>query len=124
MESIRNSKIFILVIAVVTAVMMLMPAKVLAASGTSSSINKDETVYVIQDADGTAKKTVVSDYLNNSQGYSTLVDKTNLRDIQNVKGKESFTKGSNGTLTWAKKWMHLNRSIQIEWQAVYLEWAI
>jgi len=103
METVRRSKVLVIAIAVLTAVMMLMPGRVAAASRSSSSVEKDETVYVIQNPDGTARKTVVSDFLSNSAGYSSLADASNLKDIENVKGNEKFSKGSNGSLTWAAK---------------------
>lgn len=103
METVRRSKVLVIAIAVLTAVMMLMPGRVAAASGSSSSVEKDETVYVIQNPDGTARKTVVSDFLSNSAGYSSLADASNLKDIENVKGNEKFSRGSNGSLTWAAK---------------------
>lgn len=71
--------------------------------GTSSvsekEIGKEETVYLISDANGSVQQTIVSDHLVNEDQKDTLDDKSNLTDIENVKGDETFTE-SNGTLTW------------------------
>jgi len=98
MERNRKSKILIWVIAVMTTVVMLAPVPAFAANG--ASVTKDETVYVIQDASGNAKKTIVSDFLKNTSGLSTISDSTDLSNIENVKGKEKFTK-SGSSLSWA-----------------------
>lgn len=62
-------------------------------------IAKEETVYLITDANGSVTKTIVSDRLSNPDGKDTLEDKSNLKDIENVKGDEDYSE-SNGKLTW------------------------
>ena len=54
-------------------------------------ITKDETVYVLAGADGSVKKIIVSDWIKNALGESSLTDATGLLDIENVKGDESYT---------------------------------
>ncbi len=54
-------------------------------------ITKDETVYVLAGADGSVKKIIVSDWIKNALGESSLTDTTGLLDIENVKGDESYT---------------------------------
>ena len=54
-------------------------------------ISKDETVYVLAGADGSAKKIIVSDWIKNALGASSLTDMTGLSDIENVKGDETYT---------------------------------
>ena len=61
---------------------------------------KEETVYVVADPDGTPNEVIVSDWLKNFDGADTLEDVSNLRDIENVKGDETFTQGADGKLTW------------------------
>ena len=68
-------------------------------SGASKDDGKEETVYLISDADGAVNKTIVSDWLKNTDGSATLEDTSDLQDIENVKGDESFTKNGND-LTW------------------------
>ena len=59
--------------------------------------DKDESVYLISDANGNVNKTIVVDHLKNKDKKDTLEDASNLSDIENVKGKEKFTK-ANGTM--------------------------
>ena len=61
--------------------------------------DKDESVYLISDANGNVNKTIVVDHLKNKDKKDTLEDASNLTDIENVKGKEKFTQ-SGDKLTW------------------------
>lgn len=61
--------------------------------------DKDESVYLISDANGNVNKTIVVDHLKNKDKKDTLDDASNLSDIENVKGKEKFTQ-SGDKLTW------------------------
>lgn len=76
----------------------------LASADTTDSdkVDKDETVYVFSDAAGTQNKIIVSDWLKNPDGADTLTDSSNLSDIKNVKGDETFTQDGD-TVTWAAK---------------------
>ena len=66
-------------------------------SVSEKEIGKDETVYVIADNTGKATSTIVSDHLKNAAGEDVIVDKSDLKDIKNVNGDETFTKdGENG----------------------------
>ena len=61
---------------------------------------KEETVYVMTDANGAVDEVVVSNWLKNADNSKTITDKTNLKDIVNVKGDESYTDNGDGTVTW------------------------
>lgn len=61
--------------------------------------DKDESVYLISDANGNVNKTIVVDHLKNKDKKDTLEDASNLSDIENVKGKEKFAQ-SGDKLTW------------------------
>ena len=65
-------------------------------------IGKDETVYIVADNTGKSKEVIVSDWLKNPEGKDTLEDASDLKDIKNVKGDETF-KEKDGKLTWAAK---------------------
>lgn len=65
----------------------------------TKDIGKDETVYVIADNTGKAQTTIVSEWLKNPDGKDTLEDASDLKDITNVKGNETFEQKGN-TLTW------------------------
>lgn len=67
----------------------------------SDIADKEETVYVLADADGTANDVTVSTWLKNADGSEGLNDKTNLTEIENVKGYEGYKDNGDGTITWA-----------------------
>lgn len=60
----------------------------------SDTVSKDETVYIICNTDGSTKKIIVSDHLENS-GSSMINDISTLDGIKNVKGDESFTQNGD-----------------------------
>ena len=62
--------------------------------------SKDETVYVLTGADGTVQKIIVSDWIKNAMAADSLEDKTELSDIENIKGDESFTLGGDNSCVW------------------------
>lgn len=62
-------------------------------------VYKDETVYVFSDAKGNTNKILVSEHLKNDENKSELVDKTDLKDIVNLKGNHEFSQ-SGDTITW------------------------
>lgn len=62
--------------------------------------SKDETVYVLAGADGTVQKIIVSDWIKNAMAADSLEDKTDLSDIENIKGDESFTLGGDNSCVW------------------------
>lgn len=68
--------------------------------GEETTVDKEETVYVVADPDGTPNEVIVSDWLKNHSGAATLEDVSDLKDIENVKGDETFTQGTDGSLTW------------------------
>ena len=50
-------------------------------------------------ADGSAKNVIVSEWLKNKDGQTTLKDASDLKDIENVKGEETFTQNGD-QITW------------------------
>ncbi|MEE3495137.1 MAG: hypothetical protein VZR06_08250, partial [Butyrivibrio sp.] len=70
--------------------------------GSSDDAGKVETVYVNADASGAANDIIVSEWLKND-GSAEIADKTELKDIVNVKGDETFKDNGDGTLTWNAK---------------------
>lgn len=62
-------------------------------------VSKEETVYVNLDASGAQTGVTVSDWLKNSAGAGALDDVSSLKDIQNVKGEETFSQDGD-KLTW------------------------
>lgn len=68
-------------------------------SAKDEDTDKDESVYLISDANGNVNKTIVVDHLNNKDKKDTIEDASNLSDIENVKGKETFEQNGD-KLTW------------------------
>ncbi len=60
---------------------------------------KEETVYVIADANGKATQTIVSNWLKNGSASAQIADESSLSEIENVKGDETFSQ-SGSQLTW------------------------
>ena len=70
------------------------------AAQLQQKISKDETVYVLTGADGSVKKIIVSDWLKNELGSASVADKSDLSDIENVKGDESYTINGDNMTVW------------------------
>lgn len=67
----------------------------------SDTAGKEETVYAILDADGNLQKTIVSEWLKNPNGSSTLSDSSELSNIEVVKGNAEYSKdGSDNQILW------------------------
>ncbi len=66
----------------------------------AGKITKEETVYVVTDDAGATTDIIVSDHLKNSTESKTIQDKSDLTDIENVKGEETFKQGKDMALTW------------------------
>ena len=60
-------------------------------TNTDKATIKDETVYVLAGADGTVQKIIVSDWIKNALGASSITDSTGLSDIENVKSARNRT---------------------------------
>ena len=58
--------------------------------GSETDADKEETVYVIADANGNAQDTIVSEWLKNTEKKDTIEDVSKLSDIENVSGDETF----------------------------------
>lgn len=65
-----------------------------------SAVEKEETVYVVSDPDGSPNEVIVSDWLKNKSGADTIEDISNLTGIENVKGDETYETGTDGKITW------------------------
>lgn len=64
-----------------------------AAGGALAETTKDETVYVLANAEGEAKRVIVSDWLTNPDGEKDLADATTLKDAKTVKGSAFLKDG-------------------------------
>ncbi len=61
---------------------------------------KEETVYVLAESDGTVQKIIVSDWLKNLSESKSLYDRSELSAIENVKGSETSRAARDGRRIW------------------------
>ncbi len=66
----------------------------------AEQVTKEESVYVNAEADGAVTGITVSDWLKHAGVNGTISDKSTLKDIQNVKGDETFEQDGDG-LNWS-----------------------
>ncbi len=59
------------------------------------AFTKEETVYVKTKQDGKGYQTIVSTHLKNQEGLDTIQDVTDLLNIENTKGEETFEQNGN-----------------------------
>ena len=64
-------------------------------------LSKNETVYVIADASGAAKKIIESDWLKGVDTKGKVKDVSNLKGVKNVKGDETYTVNEDNAYEWA-----------------------
>ena len=70
-----------------------------AFAASKADFSKDETVYVVMNADGSVKSTSVSEHLYNAAGLSKVTDVSTLTDIQNTESSAEFTQNGQ-QLVW------------------------
>ena len=71
-----------------------------AARSGDGELAKDETVYVLANADGSVRKIIVSDWIKNGPGADRINDISELTDTENVKSDEIYTLGDGNTRVW------------------------
>lgn len=71
-----------------------------AAGTEKNELTKDETVYVLAQADGSVRKIIVSDWIKNTLGSDSIRDDSSLTGVENVKGDETYTVGGDGARVW------------------------
>ena len=76
------------------------PAGIELSDQDKEQLSKEETVYVIANADGTPQKLIVSDWLKNAAGMGTVEDTTELTGISTVKGDGNFQKKDGNLGVW------------------------
>lgn len=81
-----------------------MQSSVFAASAAQekeeAAVSKEETVYVLTGADGSTENVIVSDWLKNPAKEETISEKSELTQVENVKGDETYTAGAGQTRVW------------------------
>lgn len=67
---------------------------------TGNKLMKDETVYVLCDAKGDVNKVIVSDWLQNGTESKSITDKTELNDVEVVKGNATYKMNDENMTVW------------------------
>ena len=70
-----------------------------AVPAMAESAAKDETVYILSDAQGQARRIIVSDWLKNPDKLDELTDATRLQNLTVVEGNATFERDGE-RLTW------------------------
>ena len=71
-----------------------------AAEKSTAPAKKHDEVLIETDAAGNVTDKKASVTITGTDGPGLIKDKTLLTDITNISGEESFTQGSDGTITW------------------------
>lgn len=79
--------------------MMLGTTSIYAQAAETAEVSKDETVFIIADSSGNKKETTVSNWLKNAGARTDLKDQSDLTEIENLKGNETFTE-SGSQIIW------------------------
>ena len=83
----------------VGSVPVAMAANTTDTKDSSNSVSKEETVYVNADATGNPEQITVSNWLKNAGLQGSVDDQSDLTNIKNVKGDETFTQDGEN-VTW------------------------
>ena len=78
----------------------------------AETAEKDETVYVIADSNGNPQKVIVSDWLKNNDSFKTIDDYSDLKNIENLKGYETFEAAGNNEQKWDAKGNGKEQTVQ------------
>lgn len=70
-----------------------------AAAGADKAVQKDETVYMILNADGSVREQIVSDWLHSDTGFKDYRDESTLTAVENLKS-DAQPAYRDGALVW------------------------
>ena len=74
----------------------------LSSESDNMGMVKDETVYIISDANGSTQKVIVNEWIKNGDGEETINDYSKLKNIENISGNEAF-ENNDGVIKWDAK---------------------
>lgn len=75
---------------------------VYADESDDSDVTKDESVYTVLNADGSVNEITVSDQLHSENGFNNYDDKSDLKDVQNLKSEDPVKTSKDG-FVWNSK---------------------
>ena len=91
----RNRKLNRISMTVISGLLVTSLVVSNGAYANAQKISKDESVYVNADESGATTKITVSNWLKNAGINGMINDESDLKDIQNVKGDETFTQNGD-----------------------------
>lgn len=71
-----------------------------AGPETEKALRRDETVYVIANTDGSVRRIIVSDWIQNGLAAAQVEERSELSAVETVKGSASYTMGQDNARVW------------------------
>lgn len=71
-----------------------------AGPETKKALRRDETVYVIANTDGSVRQIIVSDWIQNGLAAAQVEERSELSQVEAVKGSATYTLGQDNARVW------------------------
>lgn len=71
-----------------------------AGPETEKALRRDETVYVIANTDGSVRRIIVSDWIQNGLAAAQVEERSELSQVEAVKGSATYTLGQDNARVW------------------------
>ena len=71
-----------------------------AGPGAEETLHRDETVYVIANTDGSVRQIIVSDWIQNGLAAAQVEERSELSQVEAVKGSATYTLGQDNARVW------------------------
>lgn len=71
-----------------------------ASPETEKALRRDETVYVIANTDGSVRRIIVSDWIQNGLAAAQVEERSELSQVEAVKGSATYTLGQDNARVW------------------------
>lgn len=71
-----------------------------AGPGAEETLHRDETVYVIANTDGSVRRIIVSDWIRNGLAAAQVEERSELSQVEAVKGSATYTLGQDNARVW------------------------
>lgn len=71
-----------------------------AGPETEKALRRDETVYVIANTDGSGRQIIVSDWIQNGLAAAQVEERSELSQVEAVKGSATYTLGQDNARVW------------------------
>lgn len=85
-----------------------------AGPETEKALRRDETVYVIANTDGSVRRIIVSDWIQNELAAAQVEERSELSQVEAVKGSATYTLGQDNARVWGAQGQDLYYQGSIE----------